>query len=818
MGTFVADLKYGARLLVRTPVVSLIAILTLALGIGANTAIFTVVHAVVMRPLPYPQADRLVQLYTQFPTMQFDKFWFSGPEFLELQAQSRSYKSIGAYQLAGAPVIGGEVPVRAVTAYCSPSLLPTIGVEPMLGRFFTADEDIKDHPQGVVLSYGLWQRLFGGDPHIVGRTIRVDSDTTHIVGVMPQGFAYPGEGTELWVPGGLQLNEERRSSHNWNVIGRLADGVTPGQATGELRSLEASWAGKHKHAIDGKFHPMLLKPLMGEIVGTLRSPLLVLQGAVFLVLLIACANISGLLLARAEARSREIAIRMALGAGRARLARQLLTESLILGLIGGACGLLFAAWGLDLMMSLVPTNAPRMAEVHIDGAVLLFTVGASLVTSVVFGLAPVFHIGGPGFQLALSGAGTRSTGGLARQRFRRALVVGEMALAVVLVVGSGLMIKSFSRVLEVDTGFNPHGLLTFQIELPVKEYPDNDHAMALWSSLRQRLSALPGVTHATVLAGLPPTRPLNANDFYFEGKTQSKEGPAWNVDFFQTVGDDYWRTMGVAMAEGRPLDEHDTGDGRRVIVVNQQFVRRFYPGEQVIGRRVRTEMTDKEPWWTIVGVVKDVKQQGIEAPTGTEVFFPVRQVAAAWPRSMNLMNVALRTELGNPRSLERSVRSAVGELDSTLAVAKLATMDELMYDAVARPRFVTTLLAALAGLALLLAAIGIYGVMSYSVAQRTRELGIRMALGAEPARVRAMVLGQGLRLGIVGIVGGTIVALGVNLILRHALAEMLFKVSAVDPLTFAGALLGMLCVAVFACWAPARRATKVDPMVALRED
>jgi predicted permease len=816
MGTFLADLKFGARLLWRTPVVSLIAILTLALGIGANTAIFTVVHSVVMRPLPYPNADRLVQLYTQFPTMHFDKFWFSAPEFLEFQAQSRSYKSVGAYQVGGAPVIGGEVPVRAVTAYCSPSLLPTIGVEPLLGRFFTADEDIQDHPQGVVLSYGLWQRLFAGDPHIVGRTIRVDSDSTHVVGVMPRGFSFPGEGTELWVPGGMQMNEQRRGSHSWSVIARLADGVTPGQAMGELQSLEASWDGKHRHAINAAFHPMTLKPLMGEVVGTLRSPLLILQGAVLLVLLIACANISGLLLARAEARSREIAIRMALGAGRRRLARQLLTESLIVGIIGGAVGLLLAAWGLDLMLALVPANAPRMAEVRIDGAVLAFTVAASLGTSVVFGLAPVFHVGGPGFQLSLSGAGTRTTGGLSRQRFRRALVVGEMALAVVLVVGSGLMIKSFARVLDVDTGIRPHGLITFEMELPVKEYPDNAHALALWDRLRERLATLPGVTDATVLAGLPPNRRLNANDFYFEGKTEAKDGPAWNVDFFQTVGDDFGKTMGVTMAAGRPIDEHDSADGMLAVMVNEQLVRRFYPGENVIGRRVRSDTS--EPWWTIVGVVKDIKQQGIDAPTGTEVFFPIRQIGKVYPRSLNIMHVALRTELGSPRSLEKAVRHVVGELDGQLAVAKLATMDELMYDAVAKPRFVSTLLGALAGLALLLAAIGIYGVMSYSVAQRTRELGIRMALGAEPARVRAMVLGQGLRLAVVGIVGGTVVALVVNLVLRHALADMLFKVSAVDPLTFAGALLGMLCVAAFACWAPARRATRVDPMVALRED
>ncbi|MGZ3442393.1 MAG: ABC transporter permease, partial [Polyangia bacterium] len=607
----------------------------------------------------------------------------------------------------------------------------------------------------------------------------------------------------------------RRASHNWSVIARLRDGVSPGQATGELQSLMAAWDGKHMHAIGAK-HPMALHPLMGEIVGTLRSPLLVLQGAVLLVLLIACANISGLLLARGEARSREIAIRMALGAGRRRLARQLLTESLVLGVIGGALGLVLAAWGLDYMLSLVPSNAPRMSEVRIDGAVLAFTLVASLVTSVVFGLAPVFHLGGPGFQLALSGAGTRSTGGLSRQRFRRALVVGEMALAVVLVVGSGLMIKSFHGVLQVDSGVRSHGLLTFQIELPEKEYPTNDHATTLWTTLEARLGALPGAHKATVMTGLPPNRQINANDIFFEGKTPSKDGPAWNVDYFQTVGDDYFETLGIGIVEGRAFDARDNGDGMPAALVNQQFARRFFPGEPILGRRVRPG--DEGPWITIVGVVKDVKQQGIDAPTGTEIYFAMRQLAKAFPRANRLMNVAIRTDLDQPRTLERSVREAVGELDSTLAIAKLASMDELMYDAVAKPRFVTALLGALAGLALLLAAIGIYGVMSYSVAQRTRELGIRMALGAEPARVRAMVLWQGLRLGVTGIVLGTAASLAVNLLLRRALGEMLFKVSAVDPSTFAGVMAVMLVVATLACYAPARRATRVDPMVALRED
>ncbi|MDB4971308.1 MAG: hypothetical protein JWN44_6997 [Myxococcales bacterium] len=816
MSTFLSDLRFGVRLLLRTPAVTFIAVLTLALGIGANTAIFTVVHAVVMRPLPYPDSDRLVELYTRFPTMGFDKFWFSPPEYLELAAQARSFESIGAYQIAGAPVIGGEVPVRAVTAYCTPSLLPTMGVQPILGRFFTAEEDIHGQPRGVILSWGLWQRLFGGDPGVIERTIRVDSDMTRVVGVMPQGFHFPGDGVELWVPLGLQNDDKQRGSHGISVIGRLKRGVSVGQAAGELTSLETAWKGRFSHSIAPDTHPMAIHALMGEVVGTLRSPLLVLQGAVFFVLLIACANISGLLLARAEGRSREIAIRVALGAGFKRLARQLLTESLILGFVGGTLGLIFAAWGLDFMMTLVPANAPRMQEVRIDGAVLAFTFVASVATSVVFGLAPIVHIRGTSFSGSLSGAGLRSTAGLHRQRFRRALVVVEMALAVVLVVGSGLMIQSFGKVMQVDSGLEPRGLLTFQIELPEKEYPDNDRALNLWISLEQRLGALPGVRGATVLAGLPPNRQLNANDIYFVGKTRSKDGPPWNVDFFQTIGDDYFKTMGIHLASGRELDAGDTADGQPVVLVNQAFARRFYRGEEAIGQRVRFD--DKGPSLTIVGVVKDVKQQGIDAPTGTEIYFAMRQIAKQFPRSNRIMNVAVRTDLTSPRTLESAVRRVVGEVDSTLAIAKLATMDELMYDAVAKPRFVATLLAVLAGLALLLAAIGIYGVMSYSVAQRTRELGIRMALGAEPGQLRWMVLAQGLRLAFAGIALGTGAALAINLLLRRALSDMLFQVSAVDPLTFCAVSGLMVLVAGLALYAPARRATRVDPMVALRDE
>jgi len=801
------------RLLWRTPVVTVIAILTLALGIGANTAIFSIVHAVVLRPLPYPHSERLVELYTQFRDEGFDRFWFSTPEYLELAAQVKSYESIGAYSIAGAPVIGGETPIRAVTAYCSPSLLPTMGQQPALGRFFTADEDVYQNPRAVVIGYGLWQRIFGGDPNIVGRVVRVDSSMVHIVGVMPKGFSFPGEGVELWAPAGMRMDENARGSHMWSVIGRLREGVTPAAARAELDSLMAGFAGHAKHSIDQSVHRLALHPLMGEIVGKLRSPLWVLQGAVFLVLLIACANISSLLLARAESRSREIAIRVALGAGRRRLARQLLTESALLGVLGGGLGLILAAWGLDVMLTLVPENAPRMTEVRIDGTVLVFTLLASLATSVVFGLAPIFHMRGPAFQSALATAGTRST---TRQGFRRALVVAEMALAVVLVVGSGLMIRSFQHVLRVDVGFDARRLLTFQIELPEKEYSNNDVATRRWVDIERSVSALPGVQAVTVATGLPPVRQINANSVMFEGKTPPRpgEGPAWNIDFFQTVGDNYLATMRIPVVAGRGFESQDIPGHEGVTLINESLARRFFRGENPLGQQMRI---GRDNLVTIVGVVRDVKQQGIDAPTGTELYLPMHQVQANIPRANRLMNIIVRSEGKQPRALEGAIRHAVAEIDPTLAIAKLATMDERMYDAIAKPRFLTSLLGGLAALALVLAAIGIYGVMSYSVAQRTQELGIRMALGAEPGRVRRLVLGQGLRLATAGLVLGLGGALTMNYVLRKVLAEMLFNVGAFDPTTFLGVTGLMVAIAVLACYAPARRATRVDPMTALRD-
>jgi putative ABC transport system permease protein len=814
MTSLLKDFRYGARLLWRTPALTVIAVLTLALGIGANTAIFSVVHAIVVRPLPYKAPAELVQLYTQFPNQKFDRFWFSPPEYFDLAAQNQSYSCVGAFTVAGSPVQGGQLPVRAVSAYCTASLLPTIGVAPALGRFFTAEEDIKDAPQAVVMSHGLWQRVFGADPNILGKTIRVDSGPVRVVGVMPQGFDFPGDGVELWVPAGLDPHANR-AGHGWSVIARLRPGISVAAARAEMQSLMAGWSGKFDHAIDGAKHPIVIHPLQGEIVGAVRSPLLVLQGAVLLVLLIACANISNLLLARAEARTREIAIRVALGAGRRRLLRQFLCESALLGILGGGLGLLLAWWGLDMLMAIIPSHAPRLGEVRIDGAVLLFTALSSIGTSFVFGLAPIIHTRGRDFQGALQSSSQRTTGGATRQRFRRALVVAETALAVVLVVGSGLMIRSFLAIERVDLGFDPNHLLTMRIELPRKDYPTGDSVVSLWTRVEERLAVLPGVRGTTAMTGLPPYRQINANDITFEGKTRSKDGPVWNVDYWQTVGDNYFQTMGIRMVRGRAFDSRDDPESAMpVVLINESMARRFWPGEDPMGKRVQ-QADPRLPWQTIVGIVSDVKQQGVEVPTGTEIYFPMRQMARISPE--RLMHIAVRAE-GNPSALENEVRRAIAEIDPTLAIAELRTMDEVLFDAVAKPRFLASLLGALSAIALLLAAIGLYGVMYYSVAQRTHELGIRIALGAEPGRVRALVLAQGFRLAALGIVLGTGAALALNALLGSILRDLLFQVGAMDPATFTGVAITMALVGFLACFIPALRATRISPMTALRQD
>jgi putative ABC transport system permease protein len=811
------DVRFALRMMAKDPGFTVVAALTLALGIGASTATFSVVNAVLISPLPYPRSDQLVELYTQFPNQKLDRFWFSSPEYVDLARQASSYSSVGAYELAGTSLVGGDHPVRGVTAYSTASLFRTLGVDAALGRVWTEAEDTRDDPTVVVLGWSLWQSAFHGDPRVVGMHIIADAIPVTIVGVMPRGFDFPGNGVDLWVPAPIDPKPERRGGHGLSVIGRLKPGVSLADARREMQALTKSWSEVGTgHRIDAANHPIVIHPLQDEVVGHVRWMLWLLQGAVLFVLLIACANISNLLLARAEARGREIAIRTALGAGRARLVRQFLTESVILGLVGGALGLLFAIWGTDLLTSLIPPTAPRAHEIRVNAAVLGFGIGCSILAGVLFGLAPIHHTRVVDLDSVLR-EGARGSGGPARQRFRRALVIAEIGMAVVLVTGCGLMIKSFARLTRSDPGFRPEGLLTAQLEIPTKRYSTPEAMMGYWQRVSERLAALPGATGATVMTGLPPNRPINANDIRFEDKTPSRDGPVWNVDYWQTVGPTYFDTMGVRLVAGRFLDGRDVEGAPPAVMINEAFARKFYPGEDPVGKRVAVTGRTPPVWETIVGVVADVKQQGLEARAGTEVYIPVLQTKTITGRPPFFMNVVVRAAR-DPRALAGTVTSTISALDPDIPVAKLRTMDEIMWEAVARPRFVMLLLGGFAVLALLLAAIGIYGVMSYSVAQRSHELGIRMALGARAQAVLRLVMRQGLVLIVGGIVTGVAGALVVNAALSRVLGSMLFEVKALDPTTFLAVAAVVAAVATTACLVPARRATRVDPMVALRSE
>jgi putative ABC transport system permease protein len=815
MEGWTGEVRYAIRGLLRRPGFALVTALTLGLGIGANTAIFSVVNGVVLQPLPYERPDALVQISSAFPTMGFEEFWISPPEFFELGERARSFEALGGYRHGQANVGGGDQPERVASTIATAGLFRVLGVPPQLGRVFTDQEDLPGGDPVVVLGHGLWQRSFGGDRDIVGRGIEVNGVSRTVVGVMPPGFDLEDAGIELWIPAGLDpTNRQNRGSHFLRVVGRLAPGVTLERASTELGELVARWPelnpGTHTPSPEG--HPMSLVSLQEEVVGDVRGALLLLLGAVGFVLLIACANVANLLLARAEDRQKEVAVRVAMGAGRGRLIRQFLAEGVLLSLVGAAVGLGVAWMSLEALRALTPGDIPRLGEVGLDGAVLGFTMGIALLTGIFFGLAPARHLSGAAVGGSLRDGGQRSTSALGRTRLRSLLVVSEVALALVLATGSGLMIRSFQELNRVDPGFDPDQVLTFQLSLPAGGYPGGAEIVAFHTRLADELAGLPGVRSVAAMSGLPPQRDLNANDTEFDGVERTRDGPPHNVDFYQTVTTAYLETMDIDVVEGRGFQASDGPDGVPVALVNETLARLFYAGESPIGRRLRPCCGDQVPWLEIVGVVADVKQAGLHEPAGTELYFHLPQAAALGgaPRTMNLV---ARTA-GAPEGLAAPAREAVGRLDRSLPVSGLRTMDQVLSASTARPRFLTLLLGVFAALALTLAAVGTYGVMAYSVAQRSREIGIRMALGAERGRVQALVLRQGLVLAAAGLVLGTIGAVALAGLMR----SLLFEVDARDPATFVVAPLLLATVALLACWIPARRATRVDPVTVLRED
>jgi predicted permease len=815
MQTLKQDLLYALRTLGRSPGYAFVTVLTLALGIGANTAIFSVVNGVMLKPLPYPEPERLAFISSRFTNLGFDRFWVSLPEWLEFQERNRSFERVGGYS-AGAVNLGTEDRPRRVNyALVTPGLMDALGVQPLRGRLLT-EEDSRPGVEDVgIVSYETWKGDFGADESLLGRVVKIDGVPTRIVGIMSPGYDLHDERFEVWLP--LTIDPKQlagnRSSHFLYLVGRLKSGVTLAQANADLESMLAQWRAlsNNQHSPNTQGHRLQIHPLKTDLVGGISTALWVLQGAVGFVLLIACANLANLLLARAESRQKEFAIRSALGAGRLRLLRQFLTEGVLLALMGGTLGAALGFGGLRAMLAANPDSIPRATDIALDPKVFLFTIVISILTGLLFGTAPLLHLREQVVTISLKEGGQRATPGSAPARVRSGLVMAEVALAVVLVVGAGLLLRSFQKLMEVDPGFNRAQLTTFGVVLPNAQYRAAQPRVDFFDRLTSKLAELPGVTGTAAMTGLPPSRDVNANDVDFETYTAPKEGPFENVDYYQTVTLGYLDTMGVAVVRGRGFERTDIAGGP-VVLVNETLARTFFKDHDPIGQRVNPGFSNTPVWFTIVGVVHDVKQGGMANKTGTELYFLSNQgprIAQFAPASMNIVVRSSRsTDL-----LAADIRRIVQSMDPTLPIVKLRSIEDVFSESAARPRFLAELLAIFAGLALALAAIGTYGILSYSVSERTKEIGIHMALGATRGSVLGMVLGQGMRLTIIGLFTGLIASFA----LTRLLQAQLFNVNPTDPLTLSAVALFIACVAFVACYVPARRATHVDPMVMLRE-
>ncbi len=821
------DLRYGLRILAKAPGFTVVAVLTLALGIGANTAIFSVVNAVLLRPLAYRDSPSLVNIWGKFEKEGIPQNWISEPEYWDLLNHNESFTQIAAYSLGGSANLtrADAPPVQVSEAGATADIFPLLGITPMVGRNFSGEEDQPGHSHFVLLSYALWQTQFGGDPNIVAKTIQLDGETYSVVGVLSKQFSL-GSKQDLWVPLGLnRAKPGSRGSHYLHVIARLKSGVNPTQASAALArfadDLRRAYPGDYGQGAEGDFSVYMV-PMKEQLVGKLRPALLVLLGAVAFVLLMACANVANLLLAHASSREKELVVRAALGAGRVRLIRQLLTESLILALAGGLLGLMFAYWGVGALRALVPANTPRMDEVHLDPTVLAFTFGVSLLTGVFFGFAPAWQVVRNNLSETLNEAGRGTSATRGSRRLRAVLVVSELALAVLLLAGAGLLIRSFSFLLEVSPGFQTQHLLTMEISLPEKTYADGAPVQNFLTQLMTRVKVLPGIQSAGAVSQMPLSDSYNSGSVFFED-TSIPDIPRLqalgNLPFIEidqraaTPG--YFQTMQIPLVRGRLLSDADDASAPFVLVVDANFAHRFWPHGDAIGQRVAFDtIPNVKPlaprWRTIVGVVGHVKHYALDVEGREQVYAPHGQplFGAFAPRDMTL---AVRTSL-DPASVTSAIREQVSAIDKDLPLYNIATMEQLVSNSVAQPRLNLSLLASFAAVALLLSAVGVYGVMAYSVTQRTREIGIRIALGAMPRDVLKQVLAEGGRLAFFGLSLGTVAALA----LTRLMAGLLFAVKPNDPLTL-GVAAGLLAiVALSACYLPARRATRVDPMVALR--
>ena len=798
MGTW-QDIRYGVRGLWKSPGFVAAAVLVLALGIGANSAIFSVVNAVLLRPLPYRNAARLVWVGGKVGSNP--RASVSPADFVDYRAQSSSFEEFAASTSVSFPLnlTGAGEPERLTGYLVTTNYFRAFGVQPLLGRAFNPEEErTASGAPVVVLSYGLWQRRFGADPSVVGKTVTIDGKGATVIGVAPQSFQYPA-GTEIWAPLSFDSPEMKvRRAHFLRPVGLLKPGVTAAQAQAETdaiaRRLEQQYPESNTN------WSLNLVPLQEQVVGNVRTSLWVLLGAVGFVLLIACANVANLMLARATARHKEIAIRTALGASRGRVVRQLLTESLLLSLAGGAVGVLLAMWSVDALVSLAQGNVPRAAEVGVDARVLGFTLAVSVLTGAVFGLFPALRASKPDLNEVLKEGG-RSSAGARHNRVRSSLVVAEVALALMLLVGAGLLIRSFVGLQQVNPGFDARGVLTTRISLSRSKYAKPEQGAQFFDELQQRVAALPGVEAVGTISELPLSG--QPNDTYFTVAEHPPQDSKEQVTAdFRRTNHGYFRAMSIPLLRGRGFTEQEARADAKVTVINETLARSFFPDEDPVGKHLVIETDGKAPY-EIVGVVADVRHRSLDAGVYQMMYVPTLKV------SNN--NLVVRTA-SDPAGLASAVRQQVAAIDRDQPVSTIRTMADVLSESVAQQRFRTTLLGGFASVALLLAAVGIYGVISYSVTQRTHEIGVRMALGAQRRDVVRLVVRGGLGLTLLGVGLG----LAGSFALTRVMSGLLFGVSATDPLTYAGITLLLTSVALLACYRPARRATRVDPMIALR--
>jgi len=805
----IQDLRFGLRMLLKNPVFTLAAVLSLAIGIGATSAIFSVVNGVVLRPLPYQQPEQLLRLWHSKPKIGMIDMPISGGNVQVWRERAQSFAGVAAFNTTQAIFTGEAEPEVVRGARVSANLLPLLGYEPLLGRGFLSSENQQPNHAVILLSHQLWQRRFGGDPNIIGRAVTLDHTNNYtVVGVMPLLASFPGE-SEFWIPETTTASG-RHDIRSLSVIARLKPGVTWQTAESELQlihqQLQQQWADDYKD------WAVWSQPLHDSVVGKVRPTLLMLLGAVGFVLLIACANVANLLLVRAAARQREIAVRAALGAGRLRLIRQLLTESSLLALLGGAFGLWLAYGAVQVLIALNPPNVPRLAQINLDGRALAFTFLMTLLVGLLFGLAPALHASKPDIQQTLKEGFAQSSGrrwlpwvGLPSFGLREALVVAQTALALVLLVGAGLLIKSFVKLQQVELGFEPHNVIVLTLTPPFNQLPKRASAIPYYQRLLDELKTVPGVNTVALGTAAPTEGAYMNSSIVVAGRPAPVERDAQQT-FVNVVSPDYFRALGSPLKQGRLFTDADNESAPSVAVINETLARAYFPGESPIGQRIALRGAPNE-WREIVGIVADINQFGLEKEHKPTFYAPFRQEDAV------ALNLVVRTA-ADPAALLPALRARILAADKFTAITRVRTLEELVSASIAQPRFYALLLALFAGIALTLAVIGIYGVMAYSVSRRTHEIGIRMALGAEASRIVRMIVGQGILLIGVGVSLGLLAARGLTGVLR----DLLFGVQPTDPVTFALIASGLTLAALPACWIPARRAARVDPLTALRHE